>query len=84
MNASQILQREYLEIRAKILELAASLDRIDRADGNVDDTEEMNRLRAGIDILVGNQAARAERVQMLFSQEYTPKWQSQFDLTPRV
>jgi hypothetical protein len=29
----QVMQREYLPVRAKILEIAAALDRIDRADG---------------------------------------------------
>ena len=30
MNSEQILDREFLEIRAKILEVAAALDRLDR------------------------------------------------------
>ena len=30
MNSKQILDREFLEIRAKILEVAAALDRIER------------------------------------------------------
>ncbi len=33
LTAAATLEREFLTIRAKILEIAASLDRLDRADG---------------------------------------------------
>ncbi len=32
MPAAEVLDREFLEIRAKILEIAASLDRLDRGE----------------------------------------------------
>src|SRR5438105_3688541 len=34
LTAPEVLNREFLEIRSKILELAAALDRIARADGS--------------------------------------------------
>jgi hypothetical protein len=31
LDATEVLNREFLEIRAKLLEIAAALDRLDRA-----------------------------------------------------
>ena len=74
-NACQILDRHYLEIRSKILDLAASLDRVDRAtdDGATDDPR-LAKLRGGIELLLAPATDRAERVQMLFSDAYVENW----------
>ena len=37
MSSIAVLDREYLEIRAKILQLAASFDRLERSDGSFRD-----------------------------------------------
>ena len=83
MNANQILEREYLEMRARILELAACLDRIDRAEGNVDDHEKLIALRKGIDILCSD-GERAKQVQLLFSREYQDSWVDEFEIKSRL
>ena len=83
MNSKQILDREYLTLRAKILEIAASLDRIERADGDVSDDDRVNEVRKGLEILLGEGRACAEQVQLLFSHPYKEDWQEQFDLTAR-
>ena len=80
MNAKQILEREFLEIRAKILQIAASLDRINRADGSVDDDPNMELLRKGISILQSDSSEHAADVQMLFSVEYDQQWQSEYQI----
>jgi hypothetical protein len=72
--APHVLDREFLEIRAKILELAASLDRMDRGDGDVADDPRMRLVRGGIDILGDGEPDRAERLQLLFSQPYEDGW----------
>ncbi len=83
-TSEQILQQEFLLARAKILELAATLDRIDRAGGNVDEHPQMKLLRDGFEILTDRQAAgasvpsRAERVQLLFSRQYADNWRETF------
>ena len=74
MNASEVLERWFLETRSKLLDIAANLDRIDRAPGGpVRDPR-----RAGIDealrVLLGPGPERAEKVQMIFSREYEPDW----------
>jgi hypothetical protein len=50
MTAPQILNREFLEVRAKILELAASLDRLDRSEGSATGDPRFRRVREGIEI----------------------------------
>lgn len=73
-TAEQILRQEYLLARAKILELAAALDRIERAEGNVDDDPQMQLLRRGFQVLTGEEADRAKQVQMLFSRPFADDW----------
>ncbi len=87
MTAKQVLDREYLEMRAKILELAASLDRLDRAcvdgGGSVDGDSRMEKLARGLEILRSDQVDRAERVQLLFSLAYSETWRDDFQLASK-
>ena len=78
MTGAEILDREFLELRAKILELAASMDRLQRADAAVADDERMQKLRQAMEIVCGPEGDRAERVQCLFSLPYLPEWRTQF------
>ena len=75
-TARQILDRHYLEIRSKILDLAANLDRIDRSpdQSGVADDPRVAKLQAGLQLLLSESSDRAEQVQMLFSDAYTPGW----------
>jgi hypothetical protein len=86
MNSKQILDREFLEIRAKILEIAAALDRIDRADGNVDGDPRMQLIDDAIKTVASDQTdpIRAERIQLLFSREYDAKWIEDFTIASRT
>lgn len=77
MNSNQIFSREFLEIRAKILEIAASLDRIERAEGECDDPR-MKKIQEGLEILTGPDPDRAVAVQLLFSREYEESWRSEY------
>ena len=74
LSAAAVLNREFLELRAKVLELAASLDRLERAEGSVADDPRLAKLRRGIEILLSQQTDRAERVQLLFSRAYNEDW----------
>ena len=86
MNSNQILDREFLEIRAKILEVAAALDRIDRAEGDVSDDSRMKLIGDGIKVISAQQSdpIRAEKIQLLFSREYDSKWLEEFEITTRT
>ena len=85
MNSQQILDREFLEIRAKVLEVAAALDRIERADGDVADDRRAKLLADAIEIITGSgeNATRAERVQLLFSNDYDLNWQDNYQIKSR-
>ena len=71
---SEVLDQEFLIARAKILELAAILDRLDRAEGSVTGNSKYDLLKKGIAILAESEEGRAERLQLLFSRPYEPAW----------
>ena len=75
-NAEQILERQFLEMRCGLLDLAASFDRISRADGSgsLANDERLQLLAEGIKILSSDAENRAERLQMLFSDDYVEGW----------
>jgi hypothetical protein len=76
MTANAVLDRVYLEVRCRLLDVAAALDRIERAEGSDDalDDARWKQLQEGIAILASDGADRAERIQMLFSDTYIPNW----------
>ena len=80
MAANAVLDREFLRTRAKILEIGAILDRIDRAEGDVGSDRRRELLRQGIEVLLEDETGRAERIQMLFSLPFREKWQKEFGL----
>ena len=74
MSAHQVLDREFLEIRARILKIAASLDRIDRSALPPADPARMALIREGLELLLKDSPDRAKNVQLLFSLPYSPDW----------
>jgi hypothetical protein len=83
LSAPEVLNREFLEIRCKILELAAAFDRLQRADGSVNDDPRMPGLREALSIVLDQHRDRAEQVQMIFSRTYEDDWQERFKIAPR-
>ena len=80
--ADQILQETYLEVRAKLLEVSATLDRIDRsiAQGNElspASQAKRNQINQAIEICISDGHDRAKRLQQLFSREYQADWRMQ-------
>ncbi len=80
LPAERVLEREFLEIRAKILELAASFDRLDRGDGSVSSDPRMRLIEQGLQTLQQPGSDRAEKLQMIFSREYDGQWRSDYEL----
>ncbi|MEP0841263.1 MAG: hypothetical protein HRF43_00970 [Phycisphaerae bacterium] len=76
MPAEAVLDRYFLDMRAKVLDVAATLDRIDRADGSrtVRRDGRLGQLREAIGVLLSDEGDRAARVQMIFSDPYEPNW----------
>jgi len=84
-SPQQILQNDYLIARAKIIEVAAVLDRIDRSVAN--DSNELvysdpsyEKIQNAIVILSDTQPDKTRRIQELLSRPYTSNWMEQFKL----
>jgi hypothetical protein len=80
-SAQTILDHEYLPVRAKILEIAATLDRLQRAAGSFAGEARVRQLRSAIELLLDEDEGRAERVQLLFSRPYDPRWRESLQPT---
>ena len=78
MTAPEVFERCFLESRSKLLDLAANLDRLDRANGSVAGDPRRTKLDAACRILLDGQTDRAERLQILFSRPYDPEWAAGF------
>jgi len=83
LSAPEILNREFLEIRCKVLELAAAFDRLERSEGSVSTDPRLTRLREALKTILEQPSDRAEQVQMIFSREYDDQWQGKFKVAPR-
>ncbi len=77
LKAQEIFDREFLEIRAKLLQLAAHFDRIERGVGEVD-LSKIHLLREALVILadIDGGPYRTEKLQMIFSRPYDPEWRA--------
>ncbi len=78
MTAKAVLDQDFLAIRHRILDIAASLDRLDRAD-RVDEIADDPRRRSiqdAIRLLTEPAADRAARVQLVFSDPYDESWRN--------
>ena len=82
-NGDVIVAESFLEVRAKLLEIAATFDRIDRGRA----AEQLGPDAAGKRALLAEAAkivlsdegpTRAARLQHLFSRDYQPDWREQF------
>ena len=81
-DAKAVLTREQFKIRAKLIEIAASLDRIDRANGEVDDDPRMMEIRKSLEVLSGpnGDSNRAAEIQMIYSRTFDAEWKTHFEL----
>ncbi|MBW3540287.1 MAG: hypothetical protein KY476_08450 [Planctomycetes bacterium] len=82
MTAPKVLDREFFEIRAKLLEIAASFDRLDRGAGTVEGDPRMSLIREALDVLRSDEPDRAEAIQMIFSRQYAADWRKSLKVVP--
>ena len=85
-DAIEVLDRDFLEARCKILEFAAILDRIDRAParhGEHPDSR-MGKLRQALEAILEPGPGRAETVQRIFSLEFDSNWRETMDVAPPI
>jgi hypothetical protein len=77
MLASKALDAHFLEIRHRLLDLAAALDRIGRGQGAaaLANDPRLEKIRQAVDVLRDMSGGRAERVQRIFSLDYELGWE---------
>jgi hypothetical protein len=82
---TEVLNRDFLETRSRILDVAAALDRLDRASSHSGEAPDrrLAQLRQAIEALLEPGPGRAETVQRHFSLDYAPDWQETFGLASR-
>ncbi len=75
-NAEQVVEQEFLQIRAKILEIAAFYDRLENDDAPLSEANQqrLKLLREGCQLLLESAPNKASRVQLLFSRQYDESW----------
>ena len=84
MNSPEILEREFFEIRAKILEIAAAFDRLDRSTGDASEDDRLKLIEESLQVLQQlNREDRAEQVQLIFSREYNDQWREEFGFSTK-
>lgn len=84
-DADRILDESFLDVRAKLLEVAATLDRIERASQmhqglSGDQLDRRESIDEAIRICLGDGADRAARLQQLFSRPYHGDWRTTMQL----
>lgn len=82
-DAPEVLNREFLEIRARLVQVAALMDRLDRAAGSVANDPRIAGIRESIEVLAEPGPGRAEKLQLIFSRQYEADWKSKFELKPK-
>lgn len=80
VSPTQVLTREFLDIRARILETAAAFDRLARSGENLESDPRWLQIRAALDILQHGSTDLAEKVQLVFSINYDPEWRQKYTL----
>jgi len=84
-SADEILDESFLQVRAKLLEIAATLDRIDRAgqphtELSVAQQNQRQKLDDALRICLGDSPDRAAQIQQLFSRRYEDSWRKTMQL----
>jgi hypothetical protein len=77
LPAQVALDSFFLDVRARLLDVAAILDRINRGPGSdaaLTDPR-MAKVRQALTVLHEQNGGCAERIQQLFSLEYDPRWE---------
>ena len=74
-TAEELLEMYFLDARSQMLETAAILDRVERAEGGAKamDDHRLKKLRDVCDILKNGRGNRAEQFLMLFSENLTKR-----------
>jgi len=77
LAANKALDAFFLDVRCRILDVAAILDRIGRgrAAAALSGDPRLTRVRQALEILLDESGGRAERIQKTFSLDYDASWE---------
>jgi len=75
-TSNEIFDDTFLLTRSKLLDIAANLDRIDRATADGLTAQKRDRIDEAIQILLSDGDDRAKRIQLLFSRPYQASWRA--------
>jgi len=77
LPANKALDAFFFDARARILDLAAFLDRIERGDNAaaIHNDPRLDKIRRALTALLESGDSRAEQVQKIFSLDYDPNWE---------
>jgi hypothetical protein len=77
LPAAKALDAFFFDARARILDLAAFLDRIDRGDNAtaIHNDPRLDKIRRALQALLTDGEDRAEKVQRIFSLDYDANWE---------
>ena len=74
LKPQQVLDRYYPEVRAWLIQIAAVMDRYERAGGAAGSDERLRQYHEALKVLQSTGADdRAERIQMIYSDPYEAK-----------
>jgi hypothetical protein len=76
-----VIEQEFLPLRAKLLEIGAALDRLEREGVAVSQEPRLTKIRAAIEALLEGGEDRAEQIQLVFSRQYEDEWREKFQMT---
>jgi hypothetical protein len=78
--AARVLDREFLTMRCKLLDLAAALDRVGRGSGDLAGEQRVELIYQALELLADRGAKeKAAAIQLLFSLPYDAAWQKTFE-----
>jgi hypothetical protein len=80
-QGNEVFDQEFLPIRSKLLEVAAALDRVDRAGGPLSAEQRRTQVQAAIQVLLRPEDDRAEQLQLIFSRPYESQWREKLRMT---
>jgi hypothetical protein len=67
MTAEKILDDQFLDVRARLIDIAAVLDRLRRAQGSVAGDARLEMICQSLRILASDTPDKTEQIQLLFS-----------------
>lgn len=75
--AAKVLDQQFLDMRSRLLDLAATLDRISRGEGSTLASKDprLGKILKALAILQDSSPAKAEQIQKLFSLDYDSSWE---------